>query len=230
MVNQKIKKNEEHPVEGVDIYPFAFYPEMIRWKIEKIKEIDDKNIKRSIIISLIIDCACLVEGMLNMINREVLLLIHFKYGSLEHRLTSELEQRVENGSFTEQIYIFETLTDNKILDIVNNELWKSIKSLFTFRNNLAHGNVITIWGIETQEGNKKVASGKYKKIYDYFIENKLIDPFGKDFENFFFSVKSSQYFFKSAMKFIWALSKNVPSNSKEQINVMTDFLFQKNKT
>lgn len=215
---------EEEETGGAEIHPFAFYPEIIQWKLHQKENIEIDHLKLSIAISIIIDCACLVEGVLNTINKELIKDSGVKYGTLSQRLLELLEQRFEKGQFTDYINVYNTLIGKDVRELMGNELWKTIRILFTFRNNLVHGNVIEISEYKSKRGIRNEVYNNYKSIFDYIKEKKLVDQFKEDPDYLLFNDSILIHFYKSSIDFIKVLVLHVPKRSKEYVNEMTSFL------
>ncbi|WP_161890426.1 hypothetical protein [Pontibacter russatus] len=218
---------DEVETGGIDVHPFAFYPEMIQWKLQQKNNVTIEHLHKSLAISIIIDCACLIEGVLNIINKELLQDARHSKNSLQHRLLTLLEQRLEKGQFSEYTNIYSTLVGREIKVLVGNESWKSIVTLFSFRNNLVHGNVIEITEHKSNRGVRVEVFNTYKRIYEYLLEKKLIDVYTLEPENLLFNESILSFFYESTIGFIRVLVKNAPKRSQDYIREMTTFLESK---
>ena len=130
-----------------------------------------------------------------------------------------LEEKSEKAQFLESISIYSIIVGREIKDLLGNELWKSIKMLFTFRNKLVHGKIIQIFNSESDKGMEVLNS--YKIIYDYLIEKKLIDRHNGDYENLLFQDNILKHFYESSLNFIKKVSENVPNSARDYVMEMT---------
>lgn len=210
---------------GADVHPSSFYPELIEWKLNQLDEMNDsEDIYNSLSISIIIDCACLAEGVINTISKELLRVSTGEDDSIQSRLVAMIEEKAERASFNESINTLIVLLDKRRDEIFSNELWKAIKMMFTFRNKLVHGKIIEI--LDSEKDNGREVYGSYKGIYEYLLEKKLLDRFNNNYENFLFQKKVLEYFYLLTMQFIKDLSVEVPGSVKDYVYEMIVVMYE----
>lgn len=180
------------------------YPVMMRWKKIQRNKLDPKNndnIISGINSSLIVDCTCFLEGIFDLAIREK---INYRQdGSYELRINHHLLDRLENAQFNEYQKLYYLVFGNELKDVVDNETWKAITSLFSLRNLIVHGTGVSIDLYRIDGRYKIVGCGKYKSVLKYLMEVKLVPEFVKN-ENTdidIFTSKIADYYFDKTLCF-----------------------------
>ena len=222
MTSKKSTENKEFPVSTSGLQSWWTYPIMIKWKITKRNELD--KIKKGTIIdginsSIIVDCTCLIEGILDYIMRERIDGYEFKDGDYNFRINENILDRLDNSQFNQYVSIYQLIFGQEIKNVVGNDIWKGIKSLFSFRNLIVHGNRILLDFYTSKDKFKVEAWGKYKPIYDYLIEKKITNRYVENtsVEIEIFESKVADHYFNLTMQFVELLALEIKSEHLEDI-------------
>lgn len=173
----------------VSSFPWRSITSIIIWKLER-REKEIPAIISSINDSIIIDLTASIEGFLNEIfdiaisNRTdfdsgVLAKDYKRFSSsnsFEQRMFDFLQQKLESSTWSSYNEIFKVIFGEGIKDEINAEVWKGISTLFTYRNLIVHGKILTVsyFQIEETDNFEIKIQGKYKTIYSYLTEKKLV--------------------------------------------------------
>ena len=202
------------------------YPMMIKWKISERNKMDSDK-QHSLIFgintSLIVDCASFVEGVIDEVLRKVL--YHRQYPAkdeLKYRLITDLENRLENAQWTEYIKVSELIIGKTMSNSLGNDLWKSISTMFVFRNMIVHGKELQIeYYKDSKEKIRVVVPRKYNTVYGYLIEKRVIIKKIKDRYDRIDIIDNLviDHFFKISIQFLLKYVKLF--NKKERENIET---------
>lgn len=179
------------------------YPVMMRWKKNQRNKLDPKN-KSNIISginsSLIVDCTCFLEGIFDLAIREKVI---YHQDGYQQRINYHLIDRLENAQFKEYQKLYYLIFGKELKDIIDNQTWKAIVSLFSLRNLIVHGTGVSIDFYRINNRFKIVGCGKYKSIVNYLIEVKLIPGHVKNeyTEIDIFASKIADHYFENTLKF-----------------------------
>lgn len=124
-------------------------------------------------ISIILHSATIIEGFINEVLSEFIG-ENVDDKSLEDRLNHELNQRIDKSSWGDLQYLYKLIFGNDLSQVVDNDTWKGINSLFDFRNMLTHGKIIRL-SVFVENGIRKAKfSGKYDKVYNFLANEKKV--------------------------------------------------------
>lgn len=233
MKKTELKFFENRYLAGYDYYPF----EEIFASIKHLKKINSNNEKelRGILFTIIIQCTTYIEGMCGQI---LFSTIEYKINEFERefgkfdedegtfevdedkefyiRIFENLEKKIDESYFKDLETNWKLVYNQNIVEEIGNkdrELWKSINNLFSLRNAITHGHVLTI----EYKPNRKDESyeisvlGKYKKVYDFLTEKKLIEANSIGMVNLI-NQKVVEFYIDETKKFINALILSIPKN------------------
>ena len=194
---------------------FECIPPWIDWQSKQRSSPDVTEATRAgINFSIILAAACYVEG-----NFENILLKNINRAGataepLQARLLEDLRSRVTKTTGSEGYNeIFELVVGKKANELVGDaELWENIKTLFFFRNVIAHGRAIGyklffppgVGGFWEEE-----FVGGYKKVEDFLLKKKLLDSRHIEEENdwHYFSDGVADFFWTATVAFLNKLEK-----------------------
>ncbi|SDR91317.1 hypothetical protein [Gramella sp. MAR_2010_147] len=206
------------------------YPIMMKWKKIQRDKLDPKtkdNIISGINSSLIVDCTCFLEGIFDLAIREKI--NYQKDGNYKHRINDHLLDRLENAQFNEYQKLYYLAFGNELKDVTDNQKWKAIKSLFSFRNLIVHGSGVLIDYYRVKEKFQVVGWGKYNSIINYLIEIKLVPKFVKN-ENTeidIFESRIADYYYAKTLEFTNQFAVEIQSkllqNEAEEIIEAIEF-------
>lgn len=148
--------------------------------------------------------------------------------TLKGRLETEFLDRIEKSSWNDLQKLYKLMFGNDLSTEVENEIWKGVTSLFTFRNLLVHSTpiVVSFYGEKQTEIEKTSVSGKYENIYNFLsIEKQIICNITS--ESTYPSMKlitdkSADYYWENTKIFL----ENILSNQKIQSN-LTETMFKR---
>jgi len=180
---------------GIDSFPWRSLIDVIIWKLEK-RETEKSSIVYSINYSLIVDLTSAIEGFLNETFDNILgqrMSLSQKelesdstkldsFDDFKYRLIDFVQDKLENSTWSSYNEIFKVLVGKNLKGNIENELWKGISSLFTFRNMIVHGKILSIEYTQIRDSNdfEIKLKNKYKSVYSYLSEKNLIkaDKYG----------------------------------------------------
>jgi hypothetical protein len=173
MMKKAVKKKEIISVEAWDnasqIQIWWTIPKFIEWLRD---HRTDPVASRSVEYTIVILSTTLIEGFLfDLIAEEIM--VPAKIKKLEDRLIVDMNKRLANASWLNYIELFKLATGIDLNKLTSNDTWKGINILFQLRNLLIHGNVIEVV-YYTKKLNEPVYNSKYKHIYNYLLELKII--------------------------------------------------------
>lgn len=224
---------ENRYLAGYDYYPF----EEIFASIKHLKKINNKNEKelRGVLFTIIIQCTTFIEGMCGQI---LFSTIEHKINEFESefgkfdadegtfevdedkefylRVFKNLEKKIDESYFKDLETNWKLVYNQNIVEEIgkkDKELWKSINHLFTLRNAITHGHVLTI---EYKPNRKDKyyeinVLGKYQKVYAFLTEKNLIEANTVGMVNII-NQKVVEFYISETKKFINALILSIPKN------------------
>ncbi|WP_264566173.1 hypothetical protein [Flavobacterium sp. N3904] len=224
---------EKRYLAGYDYYPF----EEIFSSIKHLKKINSKNEKelRGILFTIIIQCTTYIEGMCGQI---LFSTIEHKINEFEKefgkfdedegtfevdedkdfyiRILKNLERKIDESYFKDLETNWKLVYNQNIVEEIgkkDKELWKSINHLFTLRNAITHGHVLTI-EYKPNRNDKYYeinVLAKYQKVYNFLTEKKLIETNAMGMVNII-NQKVVEFYVGETKKFINALILSIPKN------------------
>lgn len=170
----EIVKDGDGYAESYSYYLWCNLPQLIELH-RKIR--DSQNIhfeKKTLNISVIINCAIIIEGFLYELLKQPITYLP-EEDTLDSRFMNEIFEKLDNSSWTE-IKKHYKLIFNRILQKETSEVnWKNIQYLFQFRNMLTHSKPIKYIVKFIDNKPTPIHIGKYELIYKFLIEKKLIN-------------------------------------------------------
>lgn len=218
---------------GYDYYPF----EEIFASIKHLKKINSTNEKeiRGILFTIIIQCTTFIEGMCGQI---LFSTIEHKINEFENefgkfdenegtfevdddkdfyiRILKNIEKKIDESYFKDLEVNWKLVYNQNIVEEIakkDKELWKSINHLFTLRNAITHGHVLTIEYKSNRNDKYSEINvlGKYQKVYNFLTEKKLIETNAVGMVNII-NQKVVEFYMEETKKFINALILSIPKN------------------
>lgn len=194
---------------------FDCIPPWIDWQSKQRASADvTEAIRGGVNFSIILASACYVEG-----NFEHILLKSINASAapaepLQARLLEDLRSRVAKTTGSEGYNeVFQLVIGRKASELIGDaELWENIKTLFFFRNVIAHGRAVGyklffpqgIGGFWEEE-----FAGGYKKVEDFLLKKKLLES--RHIEEasswHYFSDPVADFFWSAAASFVDKLKK-----------------------
>jgi len=233
MKKTKLHFFEKRYKAGYDYYPFDEIFNSIKF-LKDIKSDNDKEL-RGVLFTMIIQCTTFIEGMCGQI---LFSTIDYKINEFEKefgkfdehegkfeidddkdfyiRALKYIEKQIDESYFKDLESNWKLVYNEDIVKKVSekdNELWKSINHLFSLRNAITHGHVLTIEYIpDLKEDIYSInVLGKYKKVYDYLSEKKLIEANTLGMVNII-NLKVVDFYVAETISFINALILSIPKN------------------
>ena len=236
--HKKMKKTElpffeKKYLSGYDYYPF----DEIFSSIKHLKKINCSNEKelRGVLFTIIIQCTTFIEGMcgqilfstiehkINEFESEFGKLDEFD-GSFEVdedkefyiRVLKNLEKKIDESYFKDLETNWKLVYNQNIVEEIvkkDKELWKSINHLFTLRNAITHGHVLTIQYKPNRNDKYYEINvlGKYQKVYAFLTEKNLIEANSNGMVNII-NKQVVGFYIDETKKFINALLLSIPQN------------------
>jgi hypothetical protein len=224
---------EKRYLAGYDYYPF----EEIFASIKHLKKINSKKEKelRGILFTIIIQCTTYIEGMCGQI---LFSTIEHKINEFEEefgkfdkdegtfeidedkdfyiRILKNIEKKIDESYFKDLETNWKLVYNQNIVEEIgkkDKELWKSINHLFSLRNAITHGHVLTI-EYKPNRNDKYYeinVLAKYQKVYNFLTEKKLIETNTVGMVNII-NQKVVEFYIEETKKFINALMLSIPKN------------------
>lgn len=202
-----------------EYYPFYETFNSIKLLIE-IKSENEKKL-RGVYYTVLIQCTTLIEGMIGqIINSSIkhrfyeLQNLPEKEKQFHQRILENLERTISDSYFRDLSKNWELVYGQNLIEAIiqkDKELWKSINTLFKIRNLITHGNILKVEYNPTENNNEFEINvlDKYKIIYSFLIENKLLE---KDDLGMVHLVNKRvvKFFINETEKFINAIILSIP--------------------
>lgn len=171
-------------------------------------------IRAGINFSIILASACYVEGNFERVLLKNIGATVATTNPLQARLLEDLRSRVAKTTGSEGYNeIFDLVVGRKANELIGDqELWENIKTLFFFRNVIAHGRAVGyklyfppgIGGFWEEE-----FAGGYKKVEDFLLRKKLLESRHiEEASNWhYFSDPVADFFWTAAATFVQKLNQ-----------------------
>lgn len=183
-----------------EYYAWWYLPELIDFN----REIRTKTrIFHVLNISILIHSAIVIEGFL-------FELIKYYVGEridqddFECRLHTDFNEKLDKSSWSDLIKHYKTAIGKNLSSATNNENWKSITTLFHFRNMLTHSKPVKFSVKVIDDKPVMKHFGNYETIYQFLLEKKLIEKvdFKKSMHTTLIDSVISDFFWSESQKFI----------------------------
>jgi hypothetical protein len=207
----EVVKDFDGSAESSEYYAWWYFPELIDFH----RKIRDKvSIFHIINISILVHSAIVVEGFLYEL---IKLHIGEMIGSddLESRLHNEFNEKLDKSSWSDLKHYYKLAIDSELNLVTDNENWKSISTLFLFRNMLTHSKPVK-FSVRVKDDMPTIKHfGNYESIYNFLLEKKLIQKVDiiKSMSTELINSNIADFFWNESQIFI----KNV-LNSDEDFN------------
>lgn len=142
--------------------------------IEYLMEIRDTDHASNINFTIIILSTSLIESVIDDLCA-LTLEDNFDLATHEGRILQELSESINKANWTGYQRLVKLIFNKGLNEVVNNELWKDICILFDYRNDLVHGNPITVNTFRKNDELVIEYEGRQKKVYNHFIKKGLIN-------------------------------------------------------
>lgn len=167
--------------------------------------LENFNVMYCMNISIILHSATIIEGFLNeLLSDGIGENINNK--TIEDRLNHELNQRIDKSSWGDLQYLYKLIFGNELFRDVDNGTWKTVTSLFDFRNMLTHGKIIRLSVFKEKGVRKARFFGKYENVYNFLAnEKKVIEKIdlNTEFPNFsLITNKSADLYWETTISFL----------------------------
>ncbi len=198
----------------------AYYnlPYFVDYLIRQRSKIHSSNINYTIIILSTTIIESLLFDLLNLCIGD-----SFDLNTMEGRISNDLSNRLNKASWNEFQKITPILLNKKLNDCVDNELWKTIQSLFDYRNEIVHGKPFIVE--KSIDGNEVNYSyqGKMKKIFEFLKEKDVI----QDQRPGIMTNEIVDFFWLNTKKFILEISSQLKTEENEIVFLMLSDVFKK---
>lgn len=166
-------------------------------------------------LTIILQSATLIEGYLyELLSGECEGPLYNK--SMEDRLLIDLNNRLSKASWLNYQELFLLIIGKKLSDFIDKESWKAINILFQLRNLLTHGKSVELKFYSRSQKEPEI-KGKYKTIYEYYKEVKIIDVKSDDFAPGavgFVTSESADFFFRKSRNLMDILYEKIGKSEK----------------
>lgn len=205
----EIMKDFDGSAESSEYYAWWYFPELIDHHRECRKP---NSLLHIMNISILINSAIVIEGFLY-----ELIKVHIgeniEINNLETRLHQELNEKLDKSSWNDLKYYYNLSIGVDLNLTTTNENWKSINTLFLFRNMLTHSKPVK-FKVEVINNEPKTKHfGSYENIYKFLLEKKLTNKVDiiKSMNTNLINSEIADYFWDETQSFI----KNVLKSNKE---------------
>ena len=201
---------------------FECIPPWIKWQQDQRKAGSlNQEILAGVNLSIILAAACFIEGNLERILLKTIDTVGVQSNPLLIRLIDDLRTKVSKTTGSKGYNeVFGLVVGEKVNEFINDSsLWENIKTLFFFRNVIAHGRAVgyklyfppKVGGFWEEE-----FSGGYKKVEDFLLKKGLISSRHiEEADNWhYFSNEVADFFWEAAMKFVSRLNEIALPSSK----------------
>jgi hypothetical protein len=114
-----------------------------------------------------------VESMMYTVIKQVLLTRKGLYNTtltVEGRMIQSALEKLEEATLNDYENLSKVILEKSFPDIIGNEKWKGIKTLFQFRNDIIHGKPFK----QKITADDTEVFGKHKNVKNYLLEKKVI--------------------------------------------------------
>lgn len=189
--------------------------------IDTVANSDYFRIHQGINYSIILNSACIVEGILDYLSRHLIL----TKSSFNKDNLNEIDQEIINhfledirlktwSKYDAVIKLLVKSTLKKLIGKVSPNLYVHLEHLFKYRNVLAHGQSIDMQLIFSDLAKSQIKDIEFKnnfhELIEYLRKNKLAEKKYKDntlFTDVFFTNKVADHFFSISEEFALNLEK-----------------------
>ncbi len=156
---------------------WLYYPSLIKWKMKQRDLLDkqERELISTINASLIIEMTTFWEGLVNEMQSEIFFDRLGQKDKFHESLNTYFDEKLNKATWTTYISIFDLLLGEKISSKMDNENWKAINILFSFRNMLVHGREIEINYFEENGQIMAESPFGFRKVFDFLKEKNLLD-------------------------------------------------------
>lgn len=164
----------------LDSFPtWLYYPSLIKWKITN-RDLLDKEEKKHLIstinASLITDLSTFWEGIVFEMQTEIFFdRFEHQKNKFNNSLTDYFDKKLSKATWINYIEYFDLLLGEKLSSKTENENWKAINMLFSYRNMLVHGKEIEIHYYEENGIIKSESPYGHKNIFEFLKSKNFLD-------------------------------------------------------
>jgi len=212
----------------LDSFPvWLYYPSLINWKISQ-RDLVDKESKDYLIYtinaSILIDLTTFIEGITYEMQSTIFFQRLDSKDKFQRNIINYFDNKLNNSTWTNYVEFFELLIGEKLVTKIDNEKWKAISVLFSFRNSLVHGKEIEILYTDINGEPSVESYDRHKKVFEYLKEKKLIDLTFRPHLNSVNLLNNNvvDHFFKSTIEFIENLFSILPSSEIDDLKINFD--------
>jgi hypothetical protein len=156
-------------MEKIESHPYFNLPEYIE-KLRGLRgDTEDYNINFNIIILSTIVVESVLFDLINVTIENTK-----PIDNLHQRILTDYQSKLNKASWNEINNVIEIIFGLKLNDCVDNELWKSIRVLFIYRNIITHGKPVIVENKEVEGKIIRQYIGKYKLVHDHLIEKNIV--------------------------------------------------------
>ncbi len=196
---------------------FECIPPWIDWQTKQRTALSiTEEIRAGINFSIILASACYIEGNFERILIKIINAVGEQSEPLHQRLMNDLREKVKKTTGSEGYdEIFALVVGKKANEILGNpDLWENIKTLFSFRNVLAHGRAVgykLYFPLGAGGFWDEEFSGGYKKVEEFLLRKNLIQARHiEEASNWhYFSDEVADFFWKTASTFVTELNRGL---------------------
>lgn len=158
---------------------WLYYPSMIKWKIQQrdlLNKAQNDYLISTINASLINDMATFWEGIVFEMQTEI---FFERFGQRSDKFQDSLndyfDTKLSNATWRNYLEYFDLLLGEKLEVKIENENWKALNVMFTFRNMLVHGKEIEIHYYDDNGKLNAESPYGFRTIFNFLKEKKLLD-------------------------------------------------------
>ena len=183
--------------------------------IEKLKTLRSEKDNSNVNYTIILLSTTIIESVLfDIIN----LTLKYSYPKdpMQQRIFDKQIEKANKASWSELNDLIEIVFGKKLNECVSNNLWKSIKFLFIYRNILVHGKPIVVERNHKENKLEEDYVGKFKLIHEFLIENRVV----LKTEHGILNDKVADYFWTQTKSFITNVSECLSDNKNKVVYLM----------
>ena len=205
----EVVKDFDGTAHSSEYYAWWYFPELIDFHKKSRKQ---NSLSHIMNISILINAAIVIEGFLYELIKQYIGEF-IEINNLEARLNQELNEKLDKSSWNDLKHFYKLAIGNDLNLATSNENWKSINTLFLYRNMLTHSKPVK-FKVEVINNEPKITHfGSYEDIYKFLIEKKLMKKVDiiKSMSTDLIDSEIADYFWDEAQVFI----NNVLQSNKE---------------
>lgn len=214
-------------------------PAATRWQIDQRNKLQPGKFKnhfklnQGINYSIILNSACIIEGILDFLSRSLII----QKSSFNKSNLTELDQIIINtfldgisnttwSKYNSLIKLINKSSLKEYLDKIDQNLYTQVEHLFKYRNILAHGQSLTMKLIFSETDKLEVDDVQFEKVFEEMIiylrkynlsEQKF--PKGAFFTSIFFTNEIADHFFMVAETFALNIEKMFGSDTPYNLTI-----------